>query len=455
MVVVAENACDASACPGFLLRPAQPGLSQWGMARWLKFGLVLLGLLLVGLVAIAVALQQWAGSDDLRQRIEREAGSVLGLPVRVGSVNVDVWPVPAVALESVRIGSQPAVMLGRIEARLSLLPLLRARIEVATLLVRKATVPEQAIAVMSAAMLKKKGPGASGGGASTPVTRQPWWPRQLRLDEVSWIDAGGVTTTVDAQVAMGPDGLPATASAKVARGRLAGGRATLKREGEAWRLQANIGGGKASGRLLLRALTNGATSLQGSLDMVNVEVATLTAPNRTLTGRLDAKTTFQAQLRDQGNFSDALKTQTDFNVRGAVIHGIDLRAAVKTVGLSRGGDTPLDMLSGHLATQGKAVRLTNLVAASGALAATGDVAMAVDKALSGRINVDLTGGASGGAIGIPLVLGGTSTSPSVTLSRGALLGAAIGTAVLPGLGTGAGAKLGDRLGQGLGGLFGK
>ena len=425
------------------------------MARWLKVGLVLLGLALVGFAAIALALQHWAGSDDLRQRLEREASAALGLPVRVGSVNVDVWPLPAVALESVRIGSQPPVLLGRIEARPSLLPLLRGRLEVATLLVRKATVPEQAIAAMSAALLKKKGQTPTGAGTPTPVTRQPWWPRQVRLDEVSWIDAGGVTTTIDAQVAMGSDGLPATASAKVARGRLAGGRATLKREGEAWRLQADIGGGKVSGRLTPRAVANGATLLQGSMEMVNVEIAALTAPNRTLTGRLDAKTTLEARLRDEGGFGDALQTQTLFNVRGAVVHGIDLRAAVKFVGLSRGGNTPLDTLSGRLATHGKAVHLTNLVAASGALAATGDVAMAADKTLSGRINVDLTAGASGGAIGVPLVLGGTGSNPSVTLSRGALLGAAIGTAVLPGLGTGAGAKLGDQLGRGLDGLFGK
>lgn len=60
-------------------------------------------------------------------------------------------------------------------------------------------------------------------------------------------------------------------------------------------------------------------------------------------------------------------------------------------------------------------------------------------------------------IGVPLTVGGTLDSPSVSLSRGALIGAAIGTALMPGVGTGAGAsaKLGDRLGQGLRGLFGK
>ena len=56
---------------------------------------------------------------------------------------------------------------------------------------------------------------------------------------------------------------------------------------------------------------------------------------------------------------------------------------------------------------------------------------------------------------MPLAVGGTLDSPSVTLTRGALLGAAIGTAIAPGVGTGAGAKLGDALGESLRGLFGR
>jgi phage-related tail protein len=83
------------------------------------------------------------------------------------------------------------------------------------------------------------------------------------------------------------------------------------------------------------------------------------------------------------------------------------------------------------------------------------VAMAADKALSGRIEVALAAAATGNAIAVPLVVGGTVDDPNVTLSRGALIGAAIGTAVMPGVGTGAGAKLGDRLGRGLHDLFGK
>jgi hypothetical protein len=56
---------------------------------------------------------------------------------------------------------------------------------------------------------------------------------------------------------------------------------------------------------------------------------------------------------------------------------------------------------------------------------------------------------------VPLIVGGTLDSPSVTLSRSALLGAAIGTVIAPGVGTAGGAKVGDKLGDTLKGLFGK
>ena len=232
--------------------------------------------------------------------------------------------------------------------------------------------------------------------------------------------------------------------------------ASVKREGPAWRVVADIGGGKVNGRVALQPAGRGPPALlQGNFQISNVEVAALTAPSRTLTGRLDAASSVRAPLQDLGKLRETLQTETQFTVRNAVVHGIDLRQAVRTVGMNRGGSTALDMLAGRLATLGNTMHLTQLVAGAGNLSAKGEVAVAGDKSLSGRIDVDLAAAATGSAIGVPLQVGGTLDNPSVTLSRGALIGAAIGTALMPGVGTGAGAKLGDKLGQGLRGLFGK
>jgi hypothetical protein len=422
--------------------------------KWLAAIVLLLVMLLVG---VAVALHLWVGSEDFRERTGRQLSQVLGVPVVLGAITVDVWPLPAVAVDKVQIKSQPPLTLERIEARPLWAPLLKGRLEVSTLLVRHAVVPEQAVAALGA-VFQKRGPATDKGAepAGQPGGGMTFLPRRTVLDQVTWVHAKGGSTTVDAQARLDDDGLPASAELAITQGRLAGARATLQREAGHWALLAHIGGGTVKGKMQFTAgAAKGASLLQGEFDTANVELAALTAPSRTLTGQIDAHTTLRSEFRDPGTIADVLQSQTRFTVRHAVVHGIDLAAAVKSVGQNRGGQTQLDTLTGHVATQGKTVQLTNLVAASGALSANGNVAMSTNRSLSGRLTVDVASSAVGGTIGVPLVVGGTLDSPSVTVSRAALLGAAVGTLVTPGVGTAAGAKAGDRLGESLRGLLGK
>lgn len=423
------------------------------LIKWLAAVVLLLVMLLGG---VAVALQHWVGSEDFRGRVAQQASAALGVPVVLGNITVDVWPLPAVALDKVQIKSQPPLTLERIEARPSWGPLLKGRLEIATLVVRNAVVPEQAVAAIAGAFQKQQ-KGAKDSGRAEPEARGSigFLPRRTLLDQVTWVNAKGDSTTVDAQARLDDDGLLGSAEMAVRKGRFEGTRATLERQPDHWAVVAQIGGGTVKGKLQLRPGAKGTSLLQGQFETANVEVAALTAPSRTLTGRLEAQTTLRSEFREPGALADALQSQTRFTVRDAVVHGIDLAQAVKSVGMNRSGETRLDTLAGNVATQGRAVQLNNLVATSGALSANGNVAMTPARALSGRITVDLASAAAGGTLGVPLVVGGTLDSPSVTLSRGALLGAAVGTMMAPGVGTGAGAKLGDKVGEGLKGLFGK
>jgi hypothetical protein len=291
---------------------------------------------------------------------------------------------------------------------------------------------------------------------------RPDWPALLRgrADVGTLVARGAVlplangqSATLDATARLADDGLLERFEFRVLQGRLAGAQGELTRAGDHWPLRVDIGGGHIRGKLRMEAGKAGARLLTGDLTTVDVEVAALTAPARTLTGKLQAQTRLRAEFRDFGALGDAMQTQTQFTVRNAVVHGIDLLQAVRTVGLNRGGSTALDTLAGQVSTQGQFVQLSNLVATSGPLSATGQVAIAPSKSLSGRVNVDVAG--SHGAFGVPLVVGGTLDAPTVTLTRGALAGAALGTLLAPGVGTGAGAKLGDKLESGLRGLLGK
>lgn len=422
------------------------------MAKHLKWLAIGVGAFALLLVAVALALQQWLRTDDFHARVEREAAAALGVPLKMGRLSVDLWPLPAVAVDQVRLQTRPALTVERVEARPVWTALLLGRLEIATLVVRKAVLPQSALGAIAAAMQKKqkaagKKSAPAAAGSDTP------WPRQALLDDITWIDEKGQRITVEARAELAGDGLLEEASFKVLRGRFAGTRGEIRREPDHWPVRVDIGGGRIVGKLRLGPGAKGAQVLQGQLTTENVEVAALTAPSRPLTGKLQAQTTLRSEFREAGQAMDALTTQTRFTVRDAVVQGLDLAKAVQTVGLSRGGITRLDTLAGQVNTSGQAVNVSNLVATSGALSANGNVAISPSRALSGRVTVDLQG--SGGTLGVPLAVGGTVDAPSVTLTRGAMVGAALGTLVAPGAGTAAGAAAGDRIGDRLKGLFGR
>lgn len=424
------------------------------IVKWLVAAAALGMLLLFG---VAMALQQWLRTDDFRSRIERDASAALGAPLKLGRLSVDLWPLPAVAADDVRLLTRPPLTIGRVEARPSWVALLDGRLEVATLIVRKALLPETAIAFVGAAMQKKakapagrSAPKQAGQGERGATSLMP---RRAVLDEVTWIDAKGLRATVNAEMDLGGDGLLDAATFDVVQGRFFGTKGSIRRNGSQWPLRIDIGGGQITGNLQVQPGKGaGVLLLVGLISTEKVEIAALTAPGKPLTGKLQAQTTLRAEFKEVGQLADVLKTETRFTVRDAVLQKIDLQKAVQTIGLSRGGTTQLDTLAGTVTTQGKAVHLTHLVATSGMLTATGNVSIAADKALSGRVNVDLT--ATGGAMGVPLAVGGTTDDPSVMLTRGAMVGAALGTLVAPGAGTAAGASAGNRIGDALGGLFG-
>ena len=45
------------------------------------------------------------------------AGQALGVPVQLGRISLALWPLPAVALHDVRVGTQPPLVLELIDAR--------------------------------------------------------------------------------------------------------------------------------------------------------------------------------------------------------------------------------------------------------------------------------------------------------------------------------------------------
>ena len=428
------------------------------MKRILKW-VLLTALAVLLLLAVGVwALQHWLGSDDFRLRAQREASVALAVPVTFSPLTVALWPLPAVAVEGIALATRPVLTLQRLEVRPAWRALLAGQFELATVLVRGAVLPQAGIDALLLVLQKKEHATQAARGLEPENTKNmALVPQRTVLENVTWISAQGTRIVLDADAQLSPQGWPDDVSIKLLKGPWQGANARLQRQNNDWTLAMALGGGSLKAQFQLQpAVQPGAEFvLKGQLQTRAVELAALIGtPQSVLTGRLDADTTLSARTASLGALMAALHTQSKVTVRGAVVHGIDLAKAVKTVGLSRGGETPLDILSGQVNTQGRAVQINNLAASSGVLSASGHVAIAPNRSLSGRVSVDLAAAALGGAVGVPLLIGGTLDAPEVNLTRGALIGAAIGTAVLPGIGTGAGASLGDKVGQGFKKLFG-
>ncbi|RYX95371.1 MAG: hypothetical protein EOO28_11455 [Comamonadaceae bacterium] len=442
------------------------------MTKLFRFLVGALGALVVTGCLAGAGLYWWIGQPDFRARVEKQAGAALGVPMKLGTIRVDWFPVPAVALDDVALQTNPPITARSIEARPVWSALIERRLEVATLVVRGAVVPQAGVDVLLATLQRRK-PGAvdakkaaaqkaeaqaeAQAAAGMAAGAMLWIPRRTVVEELTWISASGVPSVIDARANLGTDSLPEAASIKLRKGPLAGAQADIKREGADWLVDAQLGGGTVKGRvgLKLPSAPGREMMLTGELVTQGVEVSAITAPARPLSGKLEATTALNARSTAASGLIDGMQTSTRFTVTNAVAHGVDLVKAVSTVGLSRGGETALSQLSGQLTTNGKAAHVTQLVAKSGVLNLQGEVSISPAQALSGRVMVDVTAGVAGTFTGIPLVVGGTLAAPEVTLTRGAMLGAAIGTAVMPGVGTGAGARFGDKIGRGLSDLFGK
>jgi len=443
------------------------------MGRLIKRLFWALLVLVLGMGLGLFALQRWVASDDFRTRVQAQAETTLGVPVVLGRLQVDAWPVPAVALEAVEVRTQPALTARRIGLRLQLSELLAGRLSVASLVVQGADLPQAGIDKLLLAMRRASraaAPAEQPAAVPTPVetAARPLLliPRSLTLDDVIWRSNRGEATTLDGVATLDFSGLPKALDIRLRAGVFEGAqfKATRPAPGSrtpgklSWDIHVQHAGGTITGDLTVQGPTGDAATLsvQGQFETRNLELGALRRGTPgPLGGRLRASTTVSAKAAGTAALAQALVSQSTFTVDNAVVRGIDLARAVQTVGLSRGGQTRLDTLSGQLTTRGQAIELRQIAASSGALSATGDVAVAPNRSLSGRIHVNLAEKVVGKAVGVPLEVGGTLDAPTVTLTRGAMLGAAIGTLVMPGVGTGAGASVGEAIGEKLRGLFGK
>lgn len=431
--------------------------------KWLKrLGIVVFVLvLLLGIVPFFVSV------DEYRPQIERILSERIKEPVRLKSLRLAGLPLPHLVIEGVEIGKAD-VKVGRIAVTPDLLSLLGdikviRNVDISGLVINQNAIDRLPLWIAT-------DPRAKPANFTVLVSSVSLDDAMLKLQKTTF-------GPFDARVDMSGTGQPERADITARDGKF---KATIKPVGKKFNIEVQAKNWQLPAgppirfdELLLRgvATLDGANlpeikaklydgvvtgqmtvgwqkglQLKGSYAVSDVELRDLVplfSPETKLSGRLTAKPVFSANAPDAGQLKNALKLETPFDIRDGVLDGIDIqKAATSLITRDSSGQTRFDVLSGDFAMERGTQRVTDLKVASGSLAADGNVTIAPNKALSGRINAQVKVAGLATAT-VPLNISGTVGSPLAWPTGAAVAGGAIGTAILPGVGTAIGAKAGN------------
>jgi uncharacterized protein involved in outer membrane biogenesis len=406
---------------------------RWAwLLAFIAAGLAVAGLVLASLVP---------SNDDLARRAAAELEARLGVKTTVGTLDWHLLPTPHVVLTQIRIGQPEPITVARATAYPRLRPLLQRHLQLSTLEIDGAVVPQVSLAGLGR---EPKVPPAS---EAVPLAT-------LVLRDITWISPRGTELVYALQAEFDPGWRPrqaqltrsdATPLTRLSLQRIA--------QQDRWETQVELGGGSANGVIALQTASNGLMQLSGQLETKRIDVveAMKAFKRRSVVGGLaEGTTTLSARGQTLGEMARSLQTRTRFSMAPATLLRFDLDRAIQSVGAEHAGQTPLDSLTGQLDTansaRGLVVRYTNVEARSGALSAKGAATLA-NRRIEAEFAVDLVDG----LVGVPLTVSGTLDDPKVSVPKAAVAGAVAGTAVLPGIGTAIGARIGAAIGKLFGG----
>jgi hypothetical protein len=382
-------------------------------------------LVAVVLLAAAIAVPFLVPMSPLIPELERIASAGLKRPVSVHDLRLHLVPTPKLIATGISIGRRADVTIGELEIVPDVVSFFSGPFTLRT--IRAARVELQPSVLRPGRGL----PRGQGGEAivvkrvllEQVVLRHPEWKLPPLDADVQLGDGDDVQVRlrsrdgalrVSVQASLKADAVELSS----VKGELYGGRIAAS-------VRASLGNEKE---------VAGKVALSG-VDLVPLQQAFGKAAS--LSGRLKAEGIFATQ-------PGGLVLDAPFEVHGGAYHGVDLSKAGDSAEQPvQGGTTTFEQLSGTLEMRGKHMRLNQLCLRSPGMAAGGSVQIAPDRTLSGKLELSMA--KTGGLVGVPVSLGGTTSEPSFTPSKGYVIGAVIGTMLLPGIGTTLGASAGSRL----------
>ncbi|RSZ38127.1 MULTISPECIES: hypothetical protein [unclassified Variovorax] len=419
------------------------------LRRWLA-GIAIALLLSIGALVWVVA-TRLPTDDEVAAKIAEGFEKRFGVALKIGGAHWTLLPMPVLVLSDIATDQPRPITLRRLTLQLQPVPLLQRVIAVDDIEIEGLVLPRASVQAF-----RGKGPKPQEGGGGVVALPAPWTlapvpVEQLRWRDVTWIDRRDIALAYDGDIRFDPGWRPR--QARVERSGLTPpARLRLDRQAgqDRWRTRIDAGGGTWNGVSRLETQPDGKLQLSADLEPRQIDIESLAQAfgrSTSVAGKFSGNTTLVAEAGsadELGALIRSLHTRTTFSVQPATLTRLDVAKAVTTAGISRGGTTTLEELSGTLDTQGTedgvVLQYSNLKARSGVLKASGNLKL-FNRKLDGEIAVDLVDG----VVGVPLKVSGTMSDPELSLTGAALTGAAIGSAVLPGVGTAIGARVGQQV----------
>lgn len=421
----------------------------------------------IALIAVLAVVPLLISLDDYRPQLEKMVSDKLKEPVSFKKLRLVGLPLPHVKVEGIEVGKAVDLKIGAVSVTPDLLSLLSSTKVIRSIDIEGLVITQRALNMMPE--WTQSDPKAEPATFKVLVKTIRLTDTLLQLQKTTF-------GPFDALVTIGVSGAPERADITARDGKFkaslepAGEKFNVKVTAKDWRLpagppihfeelqvtgvaspteadfsdiNARLYGGSIAGKTFIGWQKG--LQLKGAFSIKDVELRELVplfSPQTRLSGKLTAKPVFSANAAKPDQIGNVMKLETPFDIEGGVLKGVDIEEAA-TARKGSGGETRFDTLTGYLAMDRGTQRLTGLRVSSGSMGADGNVTIAPDKTLSGRINarVNVVGKAG---VAVPLNISGTLGSPTALPAVGAIAGA----------GLSAGASVGAKVGGWASGLFG-
>jgi hypothetical protein len=359
---------------------------------------------------------------------EKAAQAWLGEPVKIGTVNLTLLPVPQLKFEKVVIGKEHPMRAAAIKATPVVTSLLDDRISLKDLALENATFPREFLP----ALLQDKG-----GRGSLGIKRITAKGLKLDIPELN-------LPALEVDASLSPDGALKSVALYNAERRLSvklqpqGGRAAIEISADSFPLpigtdlalsefvakgtvtrgelalsevEARGYGGRLVGNMRLR-WSNG-WSVEGEFAVHQMEAGKIAAP-LLAGGTLEGKGVYSMK----GLLPERLilngQLEGNFTIQKGSITNVDMTRLLQASG-SGGGTTLFSEMSGNVSSDSNRLLVRQIRMAAGLLNAAGQVEMDPQKNLSGRMQVELR--AQSVQARSTLTLGGTLQNPQFRRSN--------------------------------------